>query len=101
MSAHLLATRAPDDPIESHGSDGATRIRQGDDGRWEIIVGYDSDQAETACDLSAVLAWVVRWHPELLAAGCMGADLSRWHPVFESPEHRFARLTAREAADGT
>jgi hypothetical protein len=32
---------------------------------------------------------------ELMARGCMGEGLGRWHPVFESPVHRERRLAAR------
>ena len=30
-------------------------------------------------------------------AGCMGANLERWHPVFEEPKHRRRRLRERES----
>jgi cysteinyl-tRNA synthetase len=34
---------------------------------------------------------------ELTAHGCMSPDYKTWHPVFESPQSRFARLEARNA----
>ena len=32
---------------------------------------------------------------ELIAAGCVGPDYRKWHPVFEKPEHRQHRLASR------
>ena len=34
----------------------------------------------------------------LWRAGCMGANLERWHAVFEDPKHRARRLRERAAA---
>lgn len=32
----------------------------------------------------------------LVRAGCTGADMERWHPVFEETKHRRRRLRERE-----
>ena len=66
---NLLLSRTSEEPIESHGNDGGVRITlDPHSDRWQINISYDSDQAEASCDLLAVLEWVKRWRPELLAA---------------------------------